>query len=185
MTDFDRPIPFEWTSDEVFKPVGNYWPVYCSKNLVVHKVYRLVEEHERDMNSHRHYFSAIKECWDNLPDRLVFEFESPEILRKHALIACGYFHERRLVCETREAAIRTYKFLSEPPGPTTKEIREKTYAVYSLNETILIERRPQSQSLKGMGKKRFQQSKWDVLTWCAELVGVDVNTLNKNAGAAA
>ena len=181
--EFEKPIKMRWDG-EVFQPASPFWSRIANNILVAGQDYMLVERHERDQSSHRHYFAALREVWKNLPDKLALQFESPEVLRRHALIMAGYFNERKLICESRDAALRTYRFLQADLG-VGKAAREQGYAIYSLNGAVLVERRAQSQSHRAMGKKRFMESKWDVLNWCADLIGVDVETLHKNAEAAA
>ena len=50
--------------------------------------------------THRHQFAWVKEAWLNLPERVVNMpwAETPETLRKHALIATGFHQTYTLDC---------------------------------------------------------------------------------------
>ena len=80
------PIPMRWEGD-VMRPRSAR---LADKHFVVGMTYRLVEHQERSTATHNHYFAAINEAWQSLPDHLMAEYPSPEHLRKKMLIRAGY-----------------------------------------------------------------------------------------------
>lgn len=137
--------------------------------------YRVQLVEDRSMASHRAYFAAISEAWLNLPDGAYDEFQSPEMLRKKALIRAGYADERTFVCASKAEASRMAAFM--------RPMDE--YAIVSVKEATVTVWTAKSQSVKAMGRKEFQRSKDAVLNVISGLIGVDVETLHQNAGKAA
>lgn len=177
MPDTFRPIKFRWTG-KAFENTSAFWFGIATKNLIVDQDYFLVEYHERSGKSHRQYFAAVREAWANLPDEMWGRWPTAEHLRKFALIKMGYRHERSLICASESEALRIASFME----PVSEHAQ---FVISSLSENILIEWRAESQSYRSMGKERFQQSKQDVLEFCAELIGVTVEQLLDNAEKAA
>lgn len=165
----DAPIPYRYEGDGEFRTVSSFWASRADRAFVVGEVYRMVEHHDRSMNSHRHFFAAINEAWKNLPDELLDEYPTPEVLRKKALIRKGYRDERTLVCSSKAEAQRVAAFIV----PTDE------YAVVTFRDAVVRVWTAQSQSVKAMGAKDFQQSKSDVLDFIADLLGVSTDELAK------
>lgn len=170
----DRPVQLVWQGDG-FKPANSYWAGICDKRFVVGQRYAVAEYHERSQASHSHFFACVRDYWQNLPEGEAENHPTPEHLRKRALIATGFYDERILVVSDAEEAKRVVAFI--------RPIDE--FSLVSVNGNIVVERKPQSQSYRAMGKKRFKESKDAVLDWCAALVGVDAETMSRNAGRAA
>jgi len=170
----DQPITFRWEGD-CFVPASSFWAGKADKALVVGDVYRLVEHHDRSMNSHRHYFAVIAEAHKNLPDEMLEQYPNPEALRKKALIWKGYRDERTLVASSKAEAERMSAFIKPMDDLAVVTVRDCVIRVWTAK----------SQSVRAMGNRDFQQSKSDVLDFVADLIGVDLDTLSSNAGAAA
>jgi hypothetical protein len=117
-------------------------------------------EEERSMRSHRHYFAALHDLWANLPERFALEpwAQSVEHFRKYLLIRAGY------------SETQTYA--------SNAEARRLAAAIRPLDEYSIVLARgdtvlrfvAQSQSVKIMGKARFQESKDAVLAAAESLV---------------
>lgn len=167
------PILFRWTG-EVMEPHPRAMKD-CDAFYVVGEAYRLVEHQERSQKSHAHYFSAIGEAWQNLPEHLAERFPSSEHLRKWALVKAGFADSRQLVASSKAEAIRLAAFIR----PCDE------YAVVTVSEAVITVWTPRSQSMKAMGKRDFQASKDAVLSILAGLIGTTVDGLRANAGAAA
>ena len=147
----------------------------CNAEFVVGQLYRLDEIHDRSANSHRHFFAELHEAWKNLPEREAERFQTSEHLRKYALIRCGYADHRQIVCASKAEAQRVAAFI--------KPMDE--YAVVTVSEAVVTVYTAQSQSMKAMGRKAFQESKTAVLDYVAALIGVSRDELKQNAGKAA
>lgn len=126
---------------------------------------------ERSAASHRHYFSMIAGCWSNLPEHLAERFASPEMLRKTALMHCGYRDERSIVCSSRAEAKRLAAFV--------KPIDE--YAIITTEGSTVSIWTAKSQSMRAMGKQVFQKSKDETLAWISALIGVEPQQLENAA----
>jgi hypothetical protein len=172
----NAPLTYAWDG-EAMKPLARFTRL-ADKQFVVGETYMLGIHEERSAVSHRHYFSCIREAWLNLPDNLALEYTSEDRLRKRALIATGWFTERRLVMPTPAEARKVVSFMMQRADDAT---------LFSVAGSIVIERTARSQrtGAGGMKKAEFQKSKTDVLEWISALIRVDLKTLAANATAAA
>jgi hypothetical protein len=132
----------------------------------------LPETKRRSQQTHNHYFAAIHDAWQNLPEDISGEFPSPEHLRKYALIKAGYCTCQNIVCATNKTAIEA--------GAIVMGIDE--FAICSVVGQVVTVYRAQSQSYKAMGKVAFAKSKSDVLEVLSGMVGANVS---EHAGEAA
>ena len=163
------PIPFKWTG-EAMQPVGHFAKA-CDLRFVVGETYTLEEIQERSSASHRHYFACVEEAWQTLPEGTIGQFPNSTVLRKHALIACGYADERSIVCSSKAEAQR-FAAWCRP---------RDSYAIITVSHCVVKEFTAQSQQKKAMGAKVFQESKDRVLAWIANLAGIDASELGKAA----
>lgn len=136
----------------------------------------LIEIHRaRSGRSHKHQFAWITEAWHSLPEEAqgLPWAETPETLRKHALIATGYHNSYTLDCESKASAerIRTHLLRSE--------YKAEGYAIGVVKGTVVTIWTPKSQSLKAMGGPEFQRSKEDIMDWIAAKVGTTKEELRK------
>ena len=122
----------------------------------------------RSEKSHKHKFAWLRDAWATLPEEVASEpwAETPETLRKHALIACGYHSKMVLAMESGAASAAAKADLME----TFK--RAHGYCVGAVVGTTLTIWTPESQSYKAMGRKRFLESKNAVLEWIADQIEV-------------
>jgi hypothetical protein len=165
------PISFSWDG-EVMRPKV---PRLADRFYVVGEDYRLVVLEERSAASHSHYFAALNEAWKNLPEDMAEEYPTVDHLRKRTLIRCGYRDERSIVCASKAEAQRVAAFVKPFDD----------YAIVVAVESVVRVYTAQSQSMRAMGKARFQESKDQVLGMVAEMVGVKVDQLKREAGRAA
>ena len=126
--------------------------------------YLLEAHHERSYAQHKAYFASLTEAWRSLSTD---KFPSPEHLRKHALIACGWRDERAFACRSRAEATRLATFCKPFDD----------YAVMIADGTVLRVWTAQSQSYKAMGRDKFTRSIDDVLSYVANLIGVSKELL--------
>lgn len=153
---------------ETMTPVN---PRFADKHFVIGGKYRLTEHIERSGESHGHYFATLDRAWQSLPDDLAAELPTTEHLRARALIMTGYADSRQLVVSSNADALRFAAFMR----PTN------SYAVISVNGSVITELTPQSQNMRAMDKDAFQKSKQDVLDYCSALIGVKVEELERSA----
>ena len=167
------PIVARWTG-EALEPLGRS-KREADAEYVIGEVYRFTRYEERSEASHRHYFAALHEAWANLPADLSERFPTSERLRKFALIKTGYATQRQIVASSRAEALRLAAFVAPMDEYALVETRGAVVTVWEA----------ESQSMRAMGKKRFQESKDAVLGYCASLIGVEPETLRSEAGKAA
>lgn len=130
-------------------------------------------ERARSMNSHRHQFAWVKDAWASLPEAVQDApwAETPETLRKHALIATGYHQTYTLDCGSGAAAARVKAAL------TAAEAGKHGYAIGRVRGPVVTIWTPESQSVRAMGSMRFQESKTAILDWIAAQIGVSAKEL--------
>lgn len=165
------PIIFTWEGDQ-FLPAGTHWAKLADQHYVIGQKYRLVEYHDRSLNSHNHYFAAIADAWQNLPDDLHQRFPSPEHLRKYALVRTGYCDSHTMVLDTPEQAADVGRFM--------RPVDE--FGVLVVKDCTITRFTAKSQSKKAMGKEAFGKSKSDVLAYIASMLGTTQTALEQNSG---
>jgi len=164
------PILMKWDG-EAMVPASPYWAASADRQFVVGKVYKMVEHHDRSESSHNHYFSSIGNAWNTLPDDRLAEYPTAEHLRKKMLVKCGYADERTVVCASKAEAERVAAFIKPMDN----------YAIVVFHEAVVKVYTAQSQSLKAMGKREFQESKEAVLAAIDRLLGVEPGATAKAA----
>ncbi len=134
-------------------------------------------ERVRSEASHKHQFAWIKDAWASLPEAEAMQpwAETPETLRKHALIATGFHRLYTLDCGSNAAALRVKAELIRA------ETKAEGYALGSITGPVVRIWTPESQSYRAMGKERFQESKEAVLGWIAGKIGVSPEELRRVA----
>lgn len=117
----------------------------------------------RSTASHRHEFAWLREAFKSLPEQYALEpwAQSPEHLRKYALIRTGFCTTDTLAAGNNAAALRMAAFI---------RAREE-YAVTTVQGSTVHVFTAESQSTRAMGKDRFQQSKTAIMEFIADLIG--------------
>ena len=130
-------------------------------------------ERGRSDASHRHQFAWLHDAWLTLPEHHRGQpwAETPETMRKHALIAKGFNVSVVMDCGSNAAALR----LKVQVLPAF--VGAHGYAVAQVRGPMLTVWAAESQSLRAMGKERFQSSKTALMDWVAEKLGVPVGEL--------
>jgi hypothetical protein len=164
------PVNFRWDGEHMV-PLERHRKL-CDRQYVIGEIYLLVAEEERSMRSHQHYFASLREAWLNLPENLAERFPTVEHLRKWCLIKCGYSKENKIVCDSPKVAANVAGFISVNVAYSVTVVEGNVVTVYT----------PQSQAVRAMGSKVFQQSKSDVLDLLSSMVGVSRSELDKHAG---
>lgn len=168
------PLRFTWEGDG-FAPASAYFQRKADEHYVIGQQYYLIENEPRDMNSHSHFFACVNDAWKNLPDELLEQYQTPEMLRKKALIRTGFFDERSIVCASKAEAQRVAAFIKPFDG----------YAIVTAKACVVSVYTAKSQSLKAMGNDDFKDSKRKVLHFIDELLGLEHGATWKHAGKAA
>jgi len=134
-------------------------------------------ERDRSGPSHRHQFAWVREAWAGLPEDCRHEVwaETPETLRKHALIATGYHQTTVIDCGDTGVALDVKAAL------VAAEWRAHGYAIGQVRGPVVRIWTPESQSIRAMGNDRFQASKAAILEWIAGKLGVAPEQLRRAA----
>lgn len=134
-------------------------------------------ERGRSPASHKHQFAWVKEAWASLPEDLAQMpwAETPETLRKHALIATGFHQTYMIDCGSNASARRVKAAL------VAAEAGSHGYALGRVTGPVVQVWTPQSQSLRAMGKERFQESKQAIMDWIADKLGIPSDDLRRAA----
>jgi hypothetical protein len=138
------------------------------------KRYWLDEVSERSWISHAHEFAFIASAWDNLPERLMDLYPTPEHLRKAALIATGWYRETIIEAGSKEAARRVAAYAKG----------DDEFAFVAVRGPTVFVRKARSQRMRGldrMGRKEFEESKQAILGWISALIGVSAEDLKAAA----
>lgn len=156
-------------------PVGRHTLRLAEGETVI-----VTAERPRSMTSHRHEFAWIKTAWENLPESLAgMSFAaSPEHLRKHALIQCGFADVVEVDCGTEAAARKAM------PAFVAAMTEARGYAVGQISGPVFRVWTAKSQSVAAMGGDEFQRSKTAILDWIAALIGLSADTLESMGDAA-
>lgn len=162
-------IPFHWDGEAMVPARG--FSKRCDAEFTVGLTYNLECVEERSAASHRHYFAAINEMWQSLPEYLSERFPTSEHLRKYALIRAGFAAQQHFVASSKAEAVRLASFI--------RPIDE--YAVVRVSEATVSVWTAESQSTKAMGKERFQTSKTAVLDTIADIIGIDRHQIPRAA----
>jgi hypothetical protein len=160
----DQPILMRWTG-EAMEPVSSFWASRADRQWVVGETYPMVKHQDRSQATHNHEFAAIADLWASLPERYRDEpwAQSPEHLRKFALIMCRYCDTQTYPCNSRAEAERWAKNL--------RPLDE--YSVVKVEGTTVYRFTAQSQAKRAMGAKLFGESKRAILEYIEDLIGAD------------
>lgn len=165
----DRPIQVTWDG-EVLRPTSTFWLNRAREAWGEGEILMVEAREERSSNSHRHFFAAVNECWNNLPDDKKELYPSPDHLRRWALIRCGYHTMVDYACAGPASAADLARFLRRVVD---------SYAVVVVKGEVVRVYTARSQSMRSMNKEEFQASKDRVLEVLAGLIGTTANDLSK------
>ncbi|MGO4449058.1 hypothetical protein AB4Y96_09035 [Phyllobacterium sp. TAF24] len=159
------PISLQYEGEGVFQPSSPFHARMADKHYVIGQHYRMGEHHDRSKISHNHEFAFIGEAWQNLPELFKDEpwAQSPEHLRKYALIRCRYCDTQAFPCGTRAEALRW--------AANLRPMDE--YSLVTVDGTIVYRFIAKSQSMRAMGKQLFQESKQAIMDFIDDLLGVE------------
>jgi hypothetical protein len=188
-----QPIVYVWKQVEVTDEHGEITRVNAMVPLLrYHNVamrqfaegaeYILAEVEERSRASHNHYFAALHQGFENLPEKIQARWQDVEHMRAWLLVETDWCEDTEFKADDKKEQMRLATFLRIG----------RPYARISVPSTRsgdgkyrVIVKTPYSQSLKEMKKDRFEASKKAVLDLLEQFVGVPLGTLMKNAGESA
>lgn len=175
----DAPILFRYEGEGEFRVPSSFWAKRADKAYVIGEVYKLAEFEDRSLSSHNHEFAFVAEAWKNLPERYSDEpwAQSPEHLRKYALIRCKFCHTTTYPCATEGEARRWAKNL--------RPLDE--YSIVKRVGNVVYVFTAMSQKMRGLGamdKATFQASKQAIMDFLDDLISVERGTTAREAQAA-
>ncbi len=171
MTDKIEALVFYWSGEHMVPVL----PRAAERMYVVGADYRLIPTEARSEKSNSHFFAAMNDVWGSLGHNMASRFPTATHLRKHALIEVGWVDEIVTACATNAEAERM--------AAVCRNVDD--YAIVTVEGTLCTVYRAKSQKYEKMDRSEFQRSKKAALEWVADLIGVDVKTLSRNAGQSA
>lgn len=143
----------------------------CKRQYELDGDYALARIENRSRASHNHYFAALNDAFDNLPEVWAKKFPTSEHMRKWVLVTEGYRHEE------------VHDF------DTEKDAKQFALAIRRRDEFSVIKRAgaqvmiwsAKSQDHRSMGKQEFEDSKKAVLDYVAGVIGVSLERLEQQA----
>lgn len=164
------PFIYTWTGDG-FVPARGY-AARAAREFKPGENYVLEVREERPPATHRHYFAAISEAFNNLDDRCTDKLKTPDHLRKWALIETGHYNETITDCGSQEVALRMAAF--------TRQIDD--YCEIRVRGPLMCVRHAKSQKLRSMDKEQFKESSRAVLDLLSDMISVNRTVLERYAG---
>lgn len=164
-------IPARYMGEGEFKSSSPHWQRIADEHFVVGQIYDLRHEEPRSGRSHNHYFAELKDAWRNLPERWAKRLPTVDHLRAYALIRTGFADSRTFPARSASQAIDLRDFL-RPCDP---------FSIVTADAATVTIWTAQSQSLRAMGKDKFQDSKNKVLDYAASLIAATREDLSRNA----
>jgi predicted DNA-binding antitoxin AbrB/MazE fold protein len=154
----------------VLRPLTNSMPDLDEGEIVTVEI-----ERGRSGASHRHQFAWLRDAWASIPEAEQDQpwAETPETLRKHALIACGFHRTYTLDCGKEATAQRIKVQLVQA------EAKAEGYAIGRVRGPVVTIWTPESQSVRAMGGQRFNESKAAILDWIAAKIGTSPEALTQ------
>lgn len=170
------PVSFTWDG-EAMLPSTQFHARNADREFVVGERYVLVEEKQRSVKTHNHEFAVVAEAWGNLPERYADEAwaQSPEHLRKYALIRSGFSDSQTYACGSHAEAMRW--------AANLRPLDE--FSLVVVRGSTVVRFMAKSQSRKAMSAEEFQRSKTAVLEFISSLIDVAPAELEHSAVMAA
>ena len=186
-----QPIVYQWLAVDVTSPEDGVItrrramvPLLRYDNLAGRQFsegeeYTLDVAEFRTRASHSHFFAALHEAFDNLPENLAVRFPSFDHWRKSLLIDEGFYTETEFPAPSKKFAMDLGKYIRGKDSFARILITEKDGAL------CVIIREAKSQSQSAMGREEFERSKKAVLDRAAAEIDVSRAELTRNAGKSA
>lgn len=189
------PIVFEWRAVDVADPkTGEVskalamlpierFAVLAKREFEIGQMYRfgdvVVGGDVRSTQHHKRYFAALRDAFNNLPEKIAARWPTVEHFRHWLLIETNWKDEKEIHCEDETYAKRLATFVrSESPYARIRILTNPTTG----KKTIVMIERAMSQDYGAMDKETFKQSSDAVLDLAAHLIQVPRGTLLKEAG---
>ena len=169
-----RPLTFTWTG-RAMVPKPTALPLAVNQ-FTPGEEYRLTVEAERNWAFHRAFMATVHEAWTNLPEALAPHFPTADRLRYWALIRCNFADEKTLTLETdTDAELFASFMLSDARDNQHVERIGRTVKIWTA----------WTMAGSAMSKQEFNDAAQAVMEFLSDLIGVNVQELTANAGAAA
>ena len=157
-----KEIPAIWNG-MAFVPDGNSARDAACRSYRMGQPVTLFVMQERTERTHNHQFAWLDDAVENMPERFDGEpwAASAEHLRKYALISTGFFNVKSIATDGQAEAERWAAVMQSLDPFSVVAIRGDVVHLFTA----------QSQSMKAMGKERFQRSKTAILNFVANIIG--------------
>lgn len=145
--------------------------------------YPLLPVEVRSRASHAHFFAAINEGFDNLPEKFCTDhrWTCADDMRKDLLIEAGFGEEKKFECVSADHAIKLATFIRDETGFSKITFLRDERG----RPTIVRVRRAKSQDLASMDRATFEDSKKKVLMLLEGIIGLARGDLMRHAARSA
>ena len=152
--------PCVWTG-AAFEPSSAGHARRAAQDFGAGEIVTLTPCEDRSLATHNHQFASIADAWRTLPESLANQpyAQTPDTLRKHALIRAGFCNLAVLPCGSKAAAERVAAYVQH------SDTMAHGYCIVEVDGSVVRSFTPHSQSMRAMGKAEFQRSKTAVLEW--------------------
>lgn len=117
------------------------------------------------------FFANLNEVYASLPDNQRRRFPNVEILRKHALIACGHCDVMTVACGSKSAA----------PGVAAAFRLKDQYCIVNIDGSVVTVLTARSMSRRELKAPQFRNLATELFAWVKNQTGIDAATLERQA----
>ncbi len=190
-----RPVVFTWMLVEIVNPDDGTvarrhamvpllrYDNVCKGQYHEGEEYPLLPIEVRSRASHSQFFAAIRDAYDNLPEKFCAEhrWTCADDMRKDLLIESGFGEQKTFECRGKKHAIMLATFIRDETG-----FCKISFLLDEKGEPSIVRvRRALSQDLASMDKHTFEESKKKVLELLEGIIGLARGDLMRNAGRSA
>lgn len=150
-------------------------PKAAERHFVIGANYNLVPNSGRSSASDGHWFAALSDAHASLGHNMASQFPTVEHLRKFSLIKVGWVNIKKHACATNAEAERI--------AAAVQDVND--FAIVTVEGTICTVYTAKSQRHEAQNRGEFQRVKTLALEYIADMIGVPVETLSRNAGQSA
>lgn len=117
------------------------------------------------------FFANLHEVYASLPDHQRRQFPNVEILRKHALIACGHCDVMTVACGSKSAA----------PGVAAAFRLKDQYCIANIDGSVVTVMTARSMARRELKAPQFRKLALELFAWIKNQTGIDAGELEKAA----
>ena len=117
------------------------------------------------------FFANLHEVYASLPDHKRRQFPNVEILRKHALIACGHCDVMTVACGSKSAA----------PGVAAAFRLKDQYCIANIDGSVVTVMTARSMARRELKAPQFRKLALELFAWIKNQTGIDAGEMEQAA----